>query len=173
MVASVSSSNHTSSSGCSARDVDALRRSNSSGFLNVYPAGTDLSGVRYFKAKVKRAGRTYTIPGSRNPEAWRCAQAVVQWLKEEFGDDWRRVLEQRKHNAFAVRYSAKYGGFVAAVWVMGQREEVVVLRRRKRDLWEPTARLAVFATKDGAREGIKRYMRLRYGLLSPFVQYRA
>ena len=53
--------------------------------------------------------------------------------------------------------------------VLGRREEVWALRRGRRNAWHTTDALAVFPTAAAARAGIRRYLRLRYGLFAGCV----
>lgn len=148
----------------------ARRGPQSSGFRNVYPHRTDANGSTVYVARVKRAGRLVKLRGSDSTQPHVCALHVARWYEREFGPRWREALRSRwGQNPWRVRWSKAFKGFVASVWVAGRREEVVELRPR-RDRWKATPRLAVFATKDDARAGIRLYLLRRYGLLGQFAE---
>jgi hypothetical protein len=146
-----------------------------SGYRGVYRCHhrDHLTGRHVWVARVKRGGTLRTLPGTRSTDPRQCAKAVAAWYAAEFGPDWPAALAARKVNPFSVRYSAKHRGHVAAVWVCGRREEVVVLRRRKRDRHVPTEELEAFGSAQAAREGVRRYLTLRYGLLAGVIAWRA
>lgn len=151
----------------------------SSGFRNVYYAGTDEFGSPTWKAKVKRGRATHTIPGSRDTQPQVVAMYVVAWYEQTFGPRWRDVLQARKVNPFTVKQRADKR-YYAAVWVAGRREEVVRLRQceggelvadtagrperfERRRWYERTLRLRTFKSHDAAKRGIKSYMEQLYG----------
>lgn len=155
--------------------IDLFRCARSqSGFRGVYLHKKNAAGVDVWHARVKHRGQLKTLPGSRSTEPWRCVTHLVRWYAERFGANWPDALAARKANPFLVRRSAKYGGFVCAVWLFGSRCEVTTLRRikGKGDRWRPTDELAVFPTAAAARAGLVRYLRLRYGVLADWVVWR-
>jgi hypothetical protein len=165
----ISSKGDTSSTS----QVDLLRCRSSSGYRNVYFHKRDKQGRDIYVARVKWGGsRAQNLPGSRSPQPRACAQFVVRWYAERFGDKWPEVLQARKVNPFQVRKSKKYGGYVAAVWVEGRREEVVWMKPLKRNKWEVTDWLDVFATREDARRGVWRYLSRRYGLFGAVLLWR-
>jgi hypothetical protein len=155
-------------------DTAPLRNDRStSGYRNVYFARKSDYGHPVWVAKVKTGNTLRVLPGSRSPDARECARYVAAWYAEQFGPDWCRVLDRRKANTLSVRQSRRHGGrFVAAVWVMGQPEEVRVLTHKGRDRWARTAETATYATRAAAREGARRYLVLLFGLCAPFVCFR-
>ena len=154
--------------------TDVLRSDRcESGYHGVYRAYRRPNGRTWWIAKVKRGGTSHELPGCRSMNPRECARALVRWYATEFGPSWPAVLAARKVNPFSIRKSLRHGGYVAAVWVCGSREEVCVLARRRRDRWVPTDRLAVFASAGEARRGLRRYLVLRWGLLAPFICYRS
>lgn len=159
----------TSTSGSSSDCIAALScHTARSGYRGVCRASRNAEGVDVWRAYVKECGVKRDL-GVRSPDRQVCARAVAAWYAAEFGPDWPRAVAARKRNPFAVRRSPKYGGYVAAVWVLGRREEVWALRRGRRNAWHTTDALAVFPTAAAARAGIRRYLRLRYGLFAGCV----
>jgi hypothetical protein len=155
------------------RLIGPLRcRTAESGFRNVYRHRIDPAGNPVWVARVKLGGCLYNIPGSRSTQPHVTARFVARWYAETFGDNWRAVLATRKINPFQIRESKRFGGFIAAVWVIGNREEVVVMQRLKRNRWRPTEKIAVFETREDARRGIRRYLLLRYGLFASVVAWK-
>lgn len=150
-----------------------MRCRSASGFRNVYFHKRDKAGRDIYVARVKwRGSRAINLPGSRSPQPRVCAQFVVRWYAERFGDRWPEVLRARKTNPFQVRKSKKYKGYVAAVWVEGRREEVLHMTPLKRNRWQVTEWLAVFATRDEARRGVWVYLARRYGLFGAVLLWR-
>lgn len=141
-------------------------------YRNVYVSRRDEYGNLIYVGKVKSGGVLRVLPGSRSADPRECARKVLEWYRDHFGANWRGALACRKVNPYSVRRSPRWGGYVASVWVLGRREEVVELARLPRDRWRPTARLAVFASAAEARAGLRRYLVRRYGLLAPFVLWR-
>ena len=164
MVARLNTNASNSSSDC----IAALRCSAASGYLGVCRASKGASGEWIWRAYVKAGGRKIDLR-CRSTDRTVCARAVAAWYAAEFGPDWAKAVKGRKRNPFAVRYSPRYGGYVAAVWVLGRREEVWALKRGKRNRWQTTDDLAVFPTAKAARDGLRRYLRLRYGLFAGWV----
>ena len=152
--------------------IDPLRCRSESGFRNVYRSKLNAAGCVIYVARVKQHGVLKAIPGSRSTQPHVCAKFVAQWYADKFGANWPAVLRGRKTNPFQVRRSAKYGGFVAAVWVEGQREEVIVMRKLKRNRWEATDDLAVFPTRALAVRGVWAYLARRYGLFGSVLLWR-
>lgn len=152
--------------------IDPLRCARSrSGYRNVYYVGRDLDGRDVWKARVKRGGYLRDLPGSRSTSIAVPVEKVRQWYRETFGPNWMQALKVRKHNPHKVTWSEKYQAYRASVWVEGQREEVVRLRRKGRR-WVLTDRLALFLTRDEARRGVRRYMELRFGIFAAVLQWR-
>lgn len=141
-----------------------------SGYRNVYAAGRGHDGVTRWVAKVKLCGRLTTLPGSRSTMPHVAALSVVQWYRSTFGRRWREALSgTRRRNPWHVRYSPSRGGFLLAVWELGERTEVVRLRRDGR----PTCELVVFPSAGEAKGYIRTWLRVRYGLFAGCVMYRA
>jgi hypothetical protein len=155
-----------------------------SGFRGVYQKGCTRDGHPVYVAKFKLGGSflgpTWNgrggglpIPDSHSTQPHVCALFVAKKYMEVFGERWREVLLARKLRTWQARYSEKRGGFVASVWVHGNREEVVCLRARNRKArrgkrhlacrWSKTDRLVVFSSVDAAKAGIQIYLERLYG----------
>lgn len=173
MVASIYSSERIGNDDC-ADWLRAPRRGPlSSGYRNVYWHRKDFYGRDIWVAKVKRAGVLHALPGSRSPDPRACARHVAAWYAREFGPRWREVLASRKRNPFLVKRSRALGGYYAAVWVMGRREEVVRLDRVRRDRWRrrPDDVLVCYS-KQQAKEQIRLYLDRLYGLFGEALLWR-
>ena len=181
MVARLPASGGSNGSDC----IDALRcRTAESGYRGVGRASKNPDGVTVWRAYAKHGGVKYDL-GCRSPDPRVCARAVAAWYAHTFGAKWVDALRARKCNPWAVRWSESREAYVAAVWVMGVREEVSVLERLRRPKrasngkviarrgdWLPTDHLAIFPTRPAALAGVRRYLRLRYGLCADFVAWR-
>lgn len=152
--------------------IDPLRCRSESGFRNVYRAKVNAAGVTVWVAKVKVGGVLKALPGSRHPQPHVCAGFVARWYADRYGPRWPDVLRARKVNPFLVRRSQRYGGFVAAVWVEGRREEVIVMKKLKRNRWEAGDDLAVFPSRAAALRGVWVYLARRYGLFGSVLLWR-
>ena len=136
------------------------------GYRNVYRKGEG------WVAKVKRAGVLQLLPGSRSSTPRGAALHVAAWYAREYGPRWPEVARGRRVTPWVVRRSTRHGGYVACVWVMGQREEVADLRRLRGGRWAATDRLAAWPTAAEARAGVRLYLRRRYGLFAEVVLWR-
>lgn len=155
-----------------------------SGYRGVYPKGFTETGETVYVARFKFGGSflgpTFhgrgggrIIPNSKSTQPHVCAVYVAQKYEEVFGPNWREVLAARSLRTWQVRFSEKRQGFVASVWVHGNREEVVALRMRSRKArrgkrrlsqrWSKTERLAVFPSTEAAKSGIQIYLARLYG----------
>jgi hypothetical protein len=149
------------------------RHSRSSGYRGVYFHTKNADGIDVYAAHIKRAGRLHRIPGSDSTQPHICALYVARWYESEFGPQWRDALRSRwGRRPWHIRKSKWLGGYVATVWVLGEPERVVKLRKCKRNTWRLTERTAVFATAEEARRGMRLYLRRRFGLLEECVLYR-
>jgi hypothetical protein len=136
----------------------------------VYEHEANAHGVWYV-AKVKAGGRLRVIPGARSRLPHACAAAVVAWYEQRFGPDWKRALRLRKHNPRRVWYSRSRGGYLAAVWLVGVREEVRPVT--KSGAVPRDAEPYVFQSREAAARGCERYARARYGLFWEVALWRA
>lgn len=155
----------------------------SSGFRGVYWYRKDDHGRDVWVAKFKCGGSKFfhegksrggghPIPGSQSTDPRTSAQFVARKYLEIFGPQWPLAVLARSITPYQIRRRPD-GTYVALVWVMGCREEVVTLRRRKGDRWRRGARWEVFATVEAARAGIGRYLVRLYGLYAAFMLYRS
>lgn len=152
-------------------ELDSLRvLRNESGYRNVYAHGRDLAGNTRWVAKVKRAGRLTTLPRSSSPTPAEAARRVAEWYADQFGPRWVEHLRSRKRNPWRAWYSPRRGGWVACVWLFGERVEV----RRVTRCGRPDMRAShtVFASRDEAVVGCKRFARSLYGMFAPLVMFR-
>ncbi|VTT99008.1 unnamed protein product [Gemmataceae bacterium] len=151
--------------------VDHLRCwSSGTGYRNVYRHESNAGGVWYV-AKVKYGGRLRVLAGSRSRSPRATAAAVVAWYRRRYGDRWPDALRWRKFNARKVWYSRKRGGFLAAVWLWGDRCEVRRLTRGG-DV-RPGAPPVVFQTRAEAVAACRAFAADRWGLFGPAALWRA
>ncbi len=122
-----------------------------SGYRNVYEKGQDLAGNVRYVARVKVNRRLLVLPGGQSTMAHVAAAAVVKWYRERFGERWALALRARKHSPRRVWRSESRGGYIAAVWLFGQRTEVRPVT--KSGVIPTDAEPLVFSTKAEALAG--------------------
>lgn len=138
-----------------------------SGFRHVTYVMTDELGREIWHAKVKVNGRLVCVPGSRSYHPHVSAMAVADWYEERFGAWWDKYVHRTMQQPVRVWRSRSRGGWLACVWIVGQREEVRVIRRR-----QVTAELRVFASREEAKDGAQAYLDYRCGLFKDFLAFR-
>lgn len=148
----------------------------SSGYRHVYYRGEDVTGASIWEAKVKVGvedanGRyrvkAVAVPGSRSRWPRESAQAVARWYFERYGPNWPAHLKRSPLKPYAVRYSERYGGWVARVWVQGKPHEVRAVRHGR-----ACERLRVFETQKDAVRGARWFLWWLLGYLQPEYAFR-
>lgn len=148
----------------------------SSGYRHVYFRGSDLTGAKIWEAKVKAivegpAGvwkvRAVAVPGSRSRFPRDSAKAVARWYFERYGPDWPAHLKRSTAKPYAVRYSERYGGWVARVWIQGKPHEVRAVRHGR-----ACERLRVFETRRDAVRGARWFLWWTLGYLQHEYAFR-
>lgn len=162
--------------------------------------GFDYGSVRYhgvfrhrgaWRAQIKWFGRQLKI--AYRTSALDAAVELALWYEARLGTRWgewvvsKGKLYPDRDLPWQVRWSKSRKGYVLAVWVAGEREEVVRLKRVRRDVrvktpegfkvvsrrvWEKTEELDVFRSKNRTVEYLFVWLVRLYGASAPLLLWK-